>query len=420
MVDVLKINYTRHRLENGLEVILYPDNALPVVAANLWYRVGSANETKGKTGFAHLFEHMMFQGSKNVAKQMHFRYIQEAGGSLNGSTSLDRTNYFQTVPSNYLELVLWLESDRMGFLLPALTQEKLDNQIDVVKNERRQRYDNAPYGLAWQILNENMYPDNHPYHWPTIGYMDDISNISLEDVRSFFKKYYTPDNASLVIAGDIRPEYTMELVERYFGPIRPSGVNEAVPAPAFSIAEERHIVHKDKVQLPRIYMAWHTGRSYSEDEPALDHLAQVLAGSKSARLYRDLVFERQMAQSISAFQHSAKRDGMFIIVATPKPGVSVDELKTEIQKHIEKVISAGIDPPELQRSKNGIKSAFIFSMQNIGSIADHINGYNYHLTEPDSFNFDMMRYQQTSEYEIRAAAEKYLSKPFVRLDILPE
>jgi zinc protease len=219
MEDFLKINYEKYKLANGLEVILYQDKNLPLAGVNIWYRVGSANEKEGKTGYAHLFEHMMFQGSQNVPKQMHFQYIQEAGGNLNGSTSVDRTNYFETVPANFLEMVLWLESDRMGFLLEALDQAKLNNQIDVVKNERRQRYENAPYGLAWEILFSHLYPANHPYHWPTIGWMKDISNISLDDVRYFFQTYYSPNNACLVIGGDFNIDETKKLVDQYFGSI---------------------------------------------------------------------------------------------------------------------------------------------------------------------------------------------------------
>lgn len=417
--SILKINYKSFSLGNGLNVILYPDNSLPLTAVNIWYRVGSANERKGKTGFAHLFEHMMFQGSKNVAKQMHFRYIQEAGGNLNGSTSLDRTNYYQTVPSNYLDLVLWLESDRMGFLLPALNQEKLDNQIDVVKNERRQRYDNAPYGLAWQLVNENLYPEEHPYHWPTIGYMDDISAMTLEDVRDFFNRYYIPNNASLVIAGDIDQEAVMERVERYFGDIKAGEQPVSPEVPEFSLKENKHIVHEDNVQLPKMYIAWHSIPAYKENEAALDVLAHLLAGSKNSRLYKTLVFEQQTAQSISAFQYSSSLDGMFVIVANPKPGVTPETLKNSIMDEITRVAREGITAAELERVKNGIKAAFIYSMQNISNIADHLNAYNFYLSKPDGFLYDLNRFEKLTEEDIRKAAENYLTKNYVRVDVIP-
>lgn len=420
MDNILKVDYKKYRLDNGLEVILYQDGSLPVTAVNIWYRVGSASERKGKTGFAHLFEHMMFQGSKNVGKQQHFKFIQEAGGVLNGSTSLDRTNYYQSLPSNYLELALWLESDRMGFLLPALTQEKLDNQIDVVRNERRQRYDNAPYGLAWQIINENMYPENHPYHWPTIGYMDDISGIKLDEVRDFFKKYYSPDNASLVIAGDIDVSETELLVEKYFSPVKSEIRKETVTVPEFSITENKYITHTDNVELPRLYIALHSCPSYCNDEAALDHIAHLLTGSKNSRLYKSLVFEKQIAQNVTSYQHSAKLDGMFIIVATPQPGITTDQLKDEIFRQLDELIKNGITADEITRSRNGIKSAFIYSMQNIGSIADQLNSYNFYLGEPDSFLYDLERYQQTDQSAVRAAAEKYLTQPYLRVDVVPD
>ena len=220
-MELLNILYEKYALPNGLEIILHNNNSLPIVAINLWYRVGSANERIGKTGLAHLFEHMMFQGSENVPKEMHFKYIQEAGGTLNGSTNFDRTNYFEKVPSNYLELALWLESDRMGLLLPALTQEKLNNQLDVVRNERLERYENQPYGLAWETLISNLYPKDHPYSWPTIGFMPDIS-YQLDEVKSFFKTYYSPSNATLVVAGNFDKSRTKELIEKYFGEIKSS------------------------------------------------------------------------------------------------------------------------------------------------------------------------------------------------------
>ena len=330
MKDILKINYEKYCLNNGMEVILYRDDSLPLISVNLWYRVGSGNEQEGKTGFAHLFEHMMFQGSKNVPKQMHFRYIQEAGGNLNGSTTLDRTNYYQSVPSNYLELVLWLESDRMGFLLPALNEEKLANQIDVVKNERRQRYENQPYGLAWEILFSNLFPKGHPYNWPTIGWMEDISDFKLEDIRNFFSMYYSPNNASLVVAGDFDRAQARELVEKYFGEIQPGAPIPEIKVPDFKIEKEISLIHKDNVQLPRLYLAWHTERSYQNTDAALEVLSDILTGTKNSRLYKTLVFDKEIAQQVSSYQYSAKLDGTFIIIVTAKPGYTLDQVKQEV------------------------------------------------------------------------------------------
>ncbi|MGE5398876.1 MAG: M16 family metallopeptidase [Ignavibacteriales bacterium] len=420
MNDFLKINYERYTLENGLEVILYPDDSLPILAVNIWYRVGSANETEGKTGFAHLFEHMMFQGSKHVPKQMHFKYIQEAGGNLNGSTSTDRTNYYQNLPSNYLELVLWLESDRMGFLIPALSQEKLDNQIDVVKNERRQRYDNAPYGLAWEIIFSNLYPPGHPYHWPTIGWMKDISNITLPDVKDFFHKYYSPNNASLIIGGNINISKTKELVDKYFGPIERGAPISEINVPAFSFNKNISLVHEDNIHLPRIYFAWHTVKAYSQEDAVLDILSYILSSSKNSRFYKSLVFEQEIAQDISAFQHSARYGGSFMIIATARPGISLEQLKEEIFRQINILAEEGITPEELQKAKNNIRASFIFSMQNLSSLVNHMNEYKFYLNEPDSFQYDLSRYQKVDELQLKNAVHEYLLKPYIELKILPK
>ena len=295
-MELLNISCEKYKLNNELEVILYPQKNIPLVAVNIWYKTGSSSEKKGKTGIAHLFEHMMFQGSENVAKEMHFRYIQEAGGTLNGSTSTDRTNYYEKLPSNFLELALWLESDRMGYFLPALDQTKLDNQKDVVFNERLERYENQPYGLAWELLVTNLYKNNHPYSWPTIGFSNDIKNYNLDDVTNFFNKYYSPANASLVIAGDFKVKGTKSLIEKYFSDIQnqneadhPKVINESLPT-------NKIIVHEDNVQLERIYLSWLTDKVYSEDDAILDILSDLLAGSKNSRLYKTLVFEKEIAQ----------------------------------------------------------------------------------------------------------------------------
>lgn len=419
-MDLLNINYEKYKLKNGLEVILYCDNSLPIVTTNIWYRAGSANEKLGKTGIAHLFEHMMFQGSVNVPKEMHFRYIQEAGGNLNGSTSTDRTNYFEKVPSNFLELILWLESDRMGFFIPALTQEKLANQIDVVKNERLERYDNQPYGLAWEILISNLFPENHPYSWATIGSLEDISNFTIEDVKSFFEKYYSPANACLVIAGDFEPAKAKNLIEQYFGEIQGKNHLEAPQIKPIRLDENKFIVHKDKVQLERIYLAWHTGCAYSEDDAALDILTDLLTGSKTSRLYKKLVFEQEVAQDITAYQFSGKYAGYFVVIATAKPGILLTELKDKIFAEFENIKNNGINEKELLRSKNGIKSGFIYSMQNIDSMADQLNSYNYFLNEPNSFNYDLSRYENVSGENILGLFKKYFSKPFIELHVIPE
>ncbi len=420
MNNILDIKYQKHTLENGLEVVLYQYKSLPIVSVNLWYKVGSANETKGKTGFAHLFEHMMFQGSKNVPKEKHFKYIEEAGGNLNGSTSLDRTNYYETVPSNSLELALWLESDRMGFLLEALTQDKLDNQKDVVMNERRQRYDNQPYGLSWEIIFSNLFPENHPYHWPTIGWMKDIEQFNLDDVIQFFKTYYAPNNASLVIGGDIEYDSALELVKNYFEEI-PSG--QPIPSiniPKVKLSESKKIIHKDNVQLSKIYLTWETAKLYDEDDATLDILSDVLTGSKNGRLFKSLVFDKQIAQDVSSFQYSVNLTGMFIIVATAKPGVELSALKNEIQNELNEIIKNGITEKEFNRSINTVKSSFIYTLQNLNSLVNQINNYNTNLGEPNSFVYDLGRFQKLKLDSVKNVTEKYFKNHFVELQIVPK
>jgi len=419
-MELLNLKYEKYKLDNGLEVILHQNKNIPLSAVNLWYKVGSAQEKKGKTGIAHLFEHMMFQGSQNVAKEMHFRLVQEAGGSLNGSTSFDRTNYFEKVPSNFLELALWLESDRMGFLLPALDQEKLDNQKKVVYNERLERYDNQPYGLAWELLITNLYNESHPYSWSTIGFAEDIKSYTLDDVSGFFKKYYSPNNASLVVAGNFEIDKTKSLVQKYFGDIfSNNGLNNFDPVEQ-DLNETKTIIHKDNVQLERIYLSWLTQKAFSKDDAVLDILSDLLAGSKNSRLYKSLVFEKEIAQDVSAFQFSGKYGGHFTIVATAKPGKLLDEIKSEIFKEISHLIKNGIKPSELQRSKYGIKSNFVFSLQNLDTIADHLNLYNFYLNEPNSFAFDLKRYESVEQEEIINAATNYLKDTLVELRIIPK
>ena len=418
--NLLKIDYEKFQLENGLEVILYQDFSVPLVAANLWYRVGSANEKPGKTGFAHLFEHMMFQGSQNVPKEGHFRFIQEAGGTLNGSTSLDRTNYYESVPANYLELLLWLESDRMGFLLPALTQEKLDNQKDVVMNERRQRYDNQPYGLAWEKLFSNLFTPEHPYSWPTIGWMEDIEKFELNDVRNFFETYYSPANATLVLGGNFHKDTAKKLIEKYFSGIKSGRDIPDLFAHEQKLHEAKKIIHEDNVQLPRLYLTWHSDKMFGLDDASLDILSELLSSSKNSRLQKKLLFDTQTAQDVSSFQYSANLCGSFIIISTAKPGITLEQIKEDILIEINKLISNGVDEDELIRAKNSIKSSYIYSLQKLDTIVDHLNHYNFYLNEPDSLIYDIERYEKVTAEDVINAAKKYLLKPYVELNIIPK
>ena len=417
-----KINFTDSPLDNGLRVILHEDHSTPIVAVNIWYHVGSKNEVRGRTGFAHLFEHMMFQGSKHYDNDF-FVPLQEAGGTLNGSTNSDRTNYWEVVPSNFLELALWLESDRMGYLLDALTEEKLTNQRDVVKNEKRQNYDNRPYGLVGEILAATMYPEDHPYNWLTIGSLEDLDAASLEDISAFFRRYYTPNNASLVIAGDFLEADARQLVEKYFGRIKRGPLVEPVVAPLPQLERETRVQMEDRVSLPRIYLSWHAVPQWTKDDAALDTLSTVLAGGKGSRLYKSLVYEQQIAQDVTAFNNSREIAGQFQIVATAKPGKSLEELEQAINDELEKI--KGDAPPtveEMERAYNARESSFIYSLQTIGGFggrSDQLNQYAVFLGDPGFFQQDLKRYRAVEAAEVSRVAEHYLTDKRFVLNVVP-
>ena len=414
----INIKTERYKLPNGLTVILHQDKSVPIAAVNIWYHVGSANEKPGRTGFAHLFEHMLFQGSQNVGDDQHFSLIQEAGGSLNGSTNNDRTNYFETVPSNFLEMALWLEADRMGFLLPAMTQEKLDNQRDVVKNERRQRVDNQPYGRSFERIGALLYEPSHPYSWSVIGSMDDLSAASLEDVKKFFRKYYAPNNASLVIAGDFDVKETKELVKKYFSDI-PSSTIEPLPVNQPALAAAKYETMEDRVQLPRMSINWHSTPLTSPDDATLDILGDVLAGGKNSRLYRALVYDRQIAQSVFAGQGSRALAGTFSVTVTAKQGVSLSEIEKVVDEEIEKLKNIPPSDRELQRSKNSTKATYVYRLQSVGGKADQLNWFNVMWGDPAMINKDLDRYAKITPADVQNAAKKYLTKNRVVFSVVP-
>jgi zinc protease len=423
----LTFNTEKYALNNGLEVILYPQRNMPLVSVNIWYRTGSANEQSGwnplnkkKTGLAHLFEHMMFQGSLNVPKEMHFKYIQEAGGTLNGSTNFDKTNYYEKLPSNALELALWLESDRMGFLLPALTKEKLSNQIGVVKNERLERYENQPYGLAWEKLLSLVFGEAHPYGNSTIGNMEDILSFTIEDVTNFFNAFYQPMNASLVVAGDIEISETKKLIEKHFDGIENKSQIPLLDFVDSTIKENAFYSYEDNVSLERIYLAWKTDKNFSPDDAVLDILADLLTGTKGGRLIKTLVFEKQIAIDVSAFHFSGKYGGFFVISSTTKQGGSIDEIKSVILDELNKVIKNGIEGEELQTSKARINSSFIYSLQNLDILANQFNHYNYYIGSPDSFAFDLNRYENVEPFHIKSSAGKFLLGNYAELRVIPK
>src|SRR6476646_8774230 len=408
----LQLSYTQFTLPNGLHVILHEDHSVPVVSVNVWYHVGSGRERQGRTGFAHLFEHLMFMGSGHVKPGEFDSWLESAGGQNNGSTEYDRTNYWINVPSNALELALFLESDRMGYLLDSMTPKTVDAQRDVVKNERRQSVENRPYGEAEDvILGEMLYPEGHPYHWPVIGYMPDLTAASYEDVVAFFKKFYAPSNASLVIAGDIDTANTRRLVEKWFGDVKAAPPPEPATIPGVMLTGVQKKTVTDRVQLPRLFLAWLTPRHFEPGDAALDVVADVLAGGKNSRLYKRLVYDMQIAQDVSAFQASAGLSSSFQIIATPRPGHTVAELQKVIDEEIQKLQHEAPSVHELERSVNQIEASFYNRMERSGGFGgkgDQLNAYYTYTGDPDWFNEDLARYHALSVTDISAAAAQFL------------
>jgi zinc protease len=420
----LRVPYTEFTLPNGLHVILHRDTSVPVVSVNVWYHVGSANERPGRTGFAHLFEHLMFEGSKNVREGAFDEWLEAVGGNNNGSTNSDRTNYYIDVPSNGLELALFLESDRMGYLLEPMTPERVNGQRDVVKNERRQSYENAPYGKAFLRLPELLYPANHPYHWSTIGSMEDLSAASYEDVVAFFKTYYVPNNASLVIAGDIDIAETRRLVEKWFSEIPRGPDPPPIAPPPVMLTEVKKETMTDRVQLPRLYLAWHTPALLNPGDSAMDIVASLLTGGKNARLYKRLVYEMQIAQDVNASQQSSRLGSVFVISATARPGETLDKIRQVIDEEIEKLKAALADEREMARAMNQIEASFFRAMERVGGFggkADQLNGYYTRTGMPDYFEEDLARYRSLSAADIQSATAMYLPKDRrIELTVLPE
>lgn len=417
----LELPYQIHTLPNGLTVILHEDHRVPMVAVNVWYHVGSGYEKPGRTGFAHLFEHIMFEGSGHVAEGDFDNLLESVGGTNNGSTNTDRTNYFEILPSSALDMALFLESDRMGFLLDAMSPEKVDGQRDVVKNERRQSYENRPYGMAWIRLMETLYPKGHPYSWPTIGYMEDLTAASYQDVVEFFSRYYRPNNAALVIAGDIDPGQALERVKYWFSEI-PAG--EPAPEPAsqpFELSEPAYLTLEDKVQLPRLYLAYPTPSFYEPGDAEMDLLAAILTDGKNSRLYKKLVYELGIAQDVSAYQASRAMESMFILTATARPGHSLDELAAAIDSEMAKIREEPPSSRELQRVVNQRELSTLRSFQSLNQKADALNQYYYYTGNPDYANEDFSRYTSLSVDDLSAMARRYLDPAKrVLLSVVPE
>ncbi|MBZ5661517.1 MAG: insulinase family protein [Acidobacteriia bacterium] len=414
------LKFEKYTLPNGLVVILSEDHRLPLVSTNIWYHVGPANELPGRTGFAHLFEHMMFEGSKHVPGNDHIKYLEAAGASdINGTTDFDRTNYFETLPANQLELALWLESDRMGYLPDKLDQASLTNQQDVVRNERRQSIENSPYGIVEEAVFHELYPKGHPYYADVMGSHADIQAAKLEDVRNFFKLYYAPNNASLAIVGDFDPAEAKKLVEKYFGPLKRGAPVPKIAAVTPPITAERRKVIHDQVELPRVYMAWLTSPIFKPGDADADLASDILGGGKSSRLYKKLVYEKQIALDVSASQNSLILGSMFEIVVTARPGHSADEMEKAIDEELAAFRKDGPTAAELERARNGVETRMIQGLERLGGfggVADRLNEYNHYLGNPGYFAEDVARYQKSTLASIRGFAQQQL-KPAARVVI---
>jgi zinc protease len=417
----VNIPFTKHTLDNGLDVLLHEDHSCPIVAVNLWYHVGSKNEQPGHTGFAHLFEHLMFEGSQHH-DHGYFQPLQGAGASLNGSTNADRTNYWEVMPSGALELALWMESDRMGFLLPAVTQAKFTNQRDVVLNERRQNYENRPYGLASMAMLGALFPEEHPYHWATIGEIADLESARLDEVHAFFQRYYHPANASIALAGDIDPDAALALVRAYFEEI-PAGPRVPAVAASAVLGGDLRLVLEDRVELPRLYTAWLTPAMFAVDDAELDLAADLLANGKTSRLYRRLVFDERIATDVSASQNSREIAGFLQVAATAAPGHTLGEIDRAIAEEIARLATDAPTDDEIERGRVQAESHFVFRLQTVGGFggkSDQLNAYNVFVGDAAYFDRDLARYRAATKRSVQRAVESYVAAaPRVTLSVVP-
>jgi zinc protease len=417
----IDLPYTKRTLANGLDVIVHEDRHVPIVAVNIWYRVGSKNERPGRTGFAHLFEHLMFEGSEHHNSGF-FVPLQQAGALLNGSTNTDRTNYWEVVPTSAIDRALWMESDRMGYLLPALTAQRFETQRDVVLNERRQNYENRPYGMSAMALSAALYAPDHPYSWTTIGSADDIRAMQLDEVHAFFRTYYHPANASLVLAGNLETERAFDLVEKYFGELQPGTPAAPISAGAV-LSREINLVLEDRVELPRVYLAWHSPAMFAAGDADLDLAADLLANGKTSRLYRDLVYRSRIALDVSAFQNSRELGSFFLLAATAAPGQALSEIVTRVDDELRELSATGPADDEMERGLAQAEAHFMYRLQTIGGFggkSDQLNAYNVLLGTPGFFAQDLDRYRQATRESVRAVAARYLvGASRVTLSVVP-
>ena len=419
-VEIPRIPVERYKLANGLTVLLSPDRSAPVVAVNVWYHVGSKNERVGRTGFAHLFEHVMFEGTEHIPEGMHPRLIEEAGGNMNGTTSVDRTNFYDVVPVGELETALWLESDRMGFLLPSLTQAKLDGQRDVVKNERRQLVEQPPFGTEYHIISAAIYPAGHPYSWPTIGSMADLGAASLDDVKDFFRRYYGPNNATLAIVGDIDMARARALVDKYFGAIPASPDVERPDAPPVTLASEKRLVLEDaRSRLPKFTMVWPTVGTNHRDARALRALSQLITQDRTSRLTRALVYERQLATNVTSFQGSDALAGEFYISVTPRADASLTEIERVVDSVVAAIATTAPTEREVQRFKNFIAVSAVTGLQSVLGKSETIAEGQTFFGDPLHYVTDTREMLAVTPEDVHRVARQYLTAGRVVLSMIP-
>ena len=414
----LSVGYTLDSLPNGLTVIVHEDHAVPVVTVNIWFHVGSGDEKPGRTGFAHLFEHLMFMGSQHAEYPSFDRLLEAAGANNNASTGNDVTDYYESGPASALPLMLWLDADRMGWLTPTMDKPKVDLQRDVVKNERRQSVENRPYGLVEDHLPQLAYPAGHPDSWSVIGSMADLSAASVDDVKDFFRHYYAPNNATLVVAGDVKNADVRAMVKKYFADI-PRGPAITRPSPAPFTIPDTAITLEDRVQLPQLQLTWHTVKEWHADDAALDIAASVLAGSRTSRLTQALVYTNPVATNVRARQSSMRLDGDFSVVATARRGLGLDTLRNVIDIEIKKLANEGPTARELQQAKNGIEAQFLRRIETMRGTADQLNRYFYLNGKPDSFQADLDRYRAVTAADVKRVLKKYLETNRVMISVVP-
>jgi zinc protease len=418
--SAIQIPHEQYKLANGLTVILAPNSATPRVAVDVWYHVGSKNEAAGRTGFAHMFEHFMFTGSGHVPYGLHDRLTQGVGGDNNGSTSNDVTNYYENVPSNYVETALWMEADRMGFLLDKLDSAKFLAQRDIVQNERRQFVDNEPYGRAFEILSAGLYPDTHPYSWPVVGYLSDLQQATLDDVKNFFRLYYAPGNATLAVVGDFDPAQVKRWITKYFGDLpRGRSIARPVVAPP-TITREKRLLYEDRVQVPQLYVAWPTIGQKHDDTYALRVLSRILTGSRTARLTKALVYDRQSASEVATFLSSSEQVGEFMMILTPRPGHALAGLEASVDSVLERLKREGPSGDELARALAGLEFQFVSGLQSNLGKADNLIQGSVIFGNPAHYRTEYTKMRSVSAADVKRIANTYLGTGRVVLSIVPE